>query len=55
MAVLGVHVRERGDAHDVRDLRDAAVASVDGLVRGGAAAVLRLVNIRITVDDALRL
>ena len=54
MALLGLHVRERGDAHDVRDLRDAALASVDGLVRGGAAAVLRLIKYLITVDDALR-
>ena len=64
MALLGLHVCERGDAHDVRDLRDDA----DG---GGAAASLRLVdggrstgssggppvlrhNIN-DVDDALRL
>ena len=54
LALLGLHVRERGDAHDVRDLRDAAGAGelvVDG---GGAATVLRLVHILITVDDALR-
>ena len=65
MALLGLHVCERGDAHDVRDLRDAAdgggaetvlrlvggLAPVDGLVRGGAAAVLvhDLIN-----NDALR-
>ena len=54
MALLGLHVRERGDAHDVRDLRDAAGAGelvVDG---GGAEAVLRLVHRIITIDDALR-
>ena len=67
MALLGLHVRERGDAHDVRDLRDAAdgggaetvlrlvdgLASVDGLVRGGAAAVLRLIH-DLDDNDALR-
>ncbi len=54
MALLGLHVCERGDAHDMRDLRDAAGAGelvVDG---GGAETVLRLVHRIITIDDALR-
>ena len=68
MALRRLHLRQCADAHDMRDLRDAAdgggaetvlrlvdgLASVDGLLGGGATAVLRLVNIRITVDDALR-
>ena len=54
MALRRLHVRERGDAHDVRDLRDAAGAGELVLDGGGAETVLRLVD-RITVDDALRL
>ena len=53
LALLGLHVRERGDAHDMRDLRDAAGAGelvVDG---GGAAAVLRLIH-EFNNNDALR-
>ena len=53
MALLGLHVRERGDAHDMRDLRDAAGAGELVLDGGGAAAVLRLVH-DLLHNDALR-
>ena len=54
MALRRLHVRERGDAHDVRDLRDAAGAGELVLDGGGAETVLRLVHRIITIDDALR-
>ena len=51
-AGAGELVLDGGGAETVLRLVDG-LAPVDGLVRGGAAAVLRLVH-NITIDDALR-